>query len=176
MSFFLQSAILSGGMTIDGYSSSSFRKILTSKNSDGHDKFRISYKFEFGPGLAHVLGFGNNVVTFLMKPGALKTDYFGIVESEYLMDDSDGLNFIFVDCDKVEPVQLGFTYRSNLLVCSIGIEGGTGTVSYSPNKGHEHKLKSGFIDTIHMTVNDINHNRIFFNSGKVLLNCSVVSK
>ena len=131
--FFLQSEVLSGGKTIDGHSSSSFRKIWTSKNSDGHDKFRLSYKF------------------------------------------NDGLSFIFVDCDKVEPVQLGFTYRSNLLICLICIEGGMGTVSYSP-KGHECKLKSGLNERIHVMVNDINHNRIFFNSGKVLLNCSILLK
>ena len=73
-------------------------------------------------------GFEKNVM-FQVKPGSSKSDYFG-------MDESDGLNFIFVDCDKVEPVQLGFTYRSNLLVRPIGVDGGTGTVSYSPS-GHE---------------------------------------
>ena len=139
-------------------------KKLTSKSVNGHDKL------DFGPGLGHVLGFEKNIVTFEVKPGTTETDYFGIVDSEYLMDDSDG-----VDCDKVEPVQLGFTYRSNLLVCPIGVEGGTGTVSYSPS-AHECKLKSGIIDGIYFTVNDINENRIFFNSGKILLNCNVFSK
>ena len=102
---------------------------------------------------------------FTVKPGTNKTSYYGIVESKYLMDESDGLNFIFVDCKQVEPVQLGFTYRSNLLVCLIGVEGGSGTLSYSPS-GHERKLKSGVIDRIYFMVNDINENRIFFNSGK----------
>ena len=81
------------------------------------------------------------------------------------MDESDGLNLIFVDCEQVEPVQLGFTYRSNLLVCLIGVEGGSGTVSYSLS-GHERKIKSGVIDRIYVTVNDINQNRIFLTVGK----------
>ena len=166
--FFSGSKILAGRKTIDGYSSSSFVKKLSSKNSSGHDKFGILYKLEFGPGLSHVLGFEKNVVEFTVKLGTSKTNLFGIVESE-------GLNFIFVDCEQVEPVQLGFTYRSNLLVCPIGVQGGSGTVSYSPS-GHERKLKSGVIDRIYITVNDINENRIFFNSGKVLLNCSMISK
>ena len=101
--------VLSGGKTIDGYSSSLFTKKLTSKSVNDHDKFGLLYKLDFGPGLGHVLGFEKNIVTFEVKPGTTETDYFGIVESEYLMDDSDGLNFIFVDC---EPVQLGLPYWS----------------------------------------------------------------
>ena len=172
--FFSGGKILSGGKTIDSYSSS-FVKKSSSKNSSGHDKFGILYKFEFGPGLSHVLGFENNIVEFTVKPGTSKMSYFGIEESKYFMDESDSLNFIFVNCEQVEPVQLGFTYRSNVLVCLIGVEGGSGTVSYSPS-GYECKLKSGVIDRIYITVNDINENRIFFNSGKVLLNCSIISK
>ena len=159
--FFSGSKILSRGKTISSYSSS-FVKKSTSKTANGYDRYGLFDKLDFGPGLGHILGFEKNVVTFEVKPGNTKTDYFGIVESKYLMDDSDGLNFIFVDCDKVEPVQLGFTYRSNLLVCPIGV-GGMGTVSYSPS-GYKQKLKSGIIDRIHVTVNDINENRIFFNN------------
>ena len=135
---------MSEGKTIDGYSSSSFVKKSSSKNASRHDK----------------LWFEKNVVEFNVEPGTSEKSYFGIIES-------DGLNFIFVECEQVEPVQLGFTYRSNLFVCSIGVEGGS---------GHERKLKSSVIDRIYVTVNDINQNRIFFNSGKVLLNCTVISK
>ena len=92
--FFSGSKVLSGGKTIDGYTSP-FKKKSSSKNSSGHDKFGIVYELEFGPGL----GFEKNVVTFEVKPGSSKSNYFGIVESEYLMDDSDGLSFIFVDHD-----------------------------------------------------------------------------
>ena len=165
--FFSGSKVLSGGKTIDSY--------LTSKGSNGHDKYGIFYKLNFGPGLGHILEFEKNIVTFEVKPGSTETDYFRIVESEYSMDDNEGLNFIFVDCDKVDLVQLGFTYRSNLLVCPIGVDGGKGTISYLPS-GHECNLKSGVIDRIHVRINDIYENRIFFNSGKVLLNCTVFSK
>lgn len=156
--FFSGSKILSGGKTIDGYSSSLFVKKSNSKNSSGHDKFDILYKLEFE----------KNVVEFTVKAGTSKISYFRIVESKYL-------NFIFNDCEQVEPVQLGFTYRSNLLVCPIGVKGGSETVSYSPS-GHEQKLKSGVIGRIYVTVNDINQNRIFFNSRKVLFNCTVIAK
>ena len=173
--FFSGSKVSSGGKTIDGYSSSSFTKKSTCKDSNGYDNYGIFYKLDFGPGLGHILGFEKNIGTFEVKPGSIKTDYFRIVESEYLMDDSEGINFIFVDCDKVEPVQLGFTYRSNLLLCPTGFDGGKGTISYLPSR-HERKLKSGIIDRIYVKINDINENRIFFNSGKLLLNCSVFSR
>ena len=163
--FYSGSAVLSTGKTIDCYDSNSFSKRSASQSAVGHDKFRIDYRFEFGIGLTRVLGFEKTIEDMAVEPGNSKTSLFEELQSEYLIDVCNGLNFIFVDCEQIEPVQLGFSYRNNLLVCPINLGSAGETVSYSPSD-HQHKLKNGIIDKMHITMNDINGGRIFLIVGK----------
>lgn len=66
----------------------------------------------------HVLGLENNVVKFATTETVESSDVISI-DDNYVMDSSFGLNFLNINCDKIMPVQMGFVYKENLLVCPV---------------------------------------------------------
>ena len=78
-----------------------------------------------------MLGFEKTVVDMIVEPGNSKTSSFEELQREYLIDISNRLNIIFLDCEQIEPVQLGFCYRNNLLVCPINLGSAGETVLFS---------------------------------------------
>ena len=94
----------------------------------------------------------------------------------YVMDPSYGLNFMNVDCDSINPVQMGLVYKDSLLLCPVQLPGDINNsnqmVRYSPTN-HRRKLKAGIIDSFRFWIVDLNDEKIYFNSGKVIIVCTI---
>ena len=83
-----------------------------------------------------------------------------MINGKYIVDKSGSLNFMFVNCNKIDNV-------TNKMVRS---ERRLRDRTYSP-VNHKRKLISGIIHDVHML--DINKEKIVFNSCKVVLNAII---
>lgn len=118
----------------------------------------------FGEGLTHVLGLETNTVVLEFTKDLYASQLFMSHVLKYLIDNSNSLNYMFVDCKQVQPLQMGDFYWQNLLVCpldvDINVKNDLHNVSYIPTN-HKQKLNPGIIDIIHVTVNNINSEKLY---------------
>ena len=122
------------------------------------------------------LGFDNTEFVFQQQTSRMvKTKEIEMIKGSHVFDKSTGLNFIFLECDKIKNVIVGFERQQTMLIAPLKwydplddhmIE------SYSPIN-HERKLVSGIIHNLYFKVLDIDKNKIIFDSGKILLNAMV---
>ena len=94
------------------------------------------------------------------------------------MDPSYGLNFISITCNQIVPVKMGFEFKERLLLCPIELsndENKNMTISFVP-KNCVRLLRPGVIRSMHFIVEDLNGEKIYFNSGKVILICFLLRK
>ena len=94
------------------------------------------------------------------------------------MDPSFGLNFMCVVCDQIVPVKMGYEFKERLAVCPIKLidpenKNNDMSISYIP-KNCVRKLRPGIIRSMHFQIKDMNDEKLYFNSGKVVLICNII--
>ena len=104
--------------SFDGFDNNKYMKKSDSRESDC-DKYKIEVPVTFSKGLTHVLGYENSKIEFKTNVSTNESKDFEESNRLYVMDPSYGLNFLNITCDKILPVQMGFVYKENLLVCPL---------------------------------------------------------
>ena len=159
----------------DGFTSNKKYKKSTNRLNDA-DQFNVKIEFNFSSGLKHVLGFTDSDVVFEFKSSNSKSgdviEYAGL----YVMDPSYGLNFMCVTCDEIVPVKMGNEFKERLLVCPIQFAISTlnegMSISHYPKNCNRY-LKPGIIHSMHFQIKDMNDEKLYFNSGKIVIICSI---
>ena len=162
--FFKYWFLLTKSLAIDGGMINKFRKSGQSIYND-HPTWDIEIKLHLSTSLALVLSL-DKVVIKQMQSTMTKA-------VEHGLDKSAGLNFTFINCDKIENVTMGFEHRlmiGPLKWYDLGDDYRIET--YSP-LNHERKLVSGIIHGMHLQILDINRENIVFDSGQIVLNIVV---
>ena len=103
---------------INGGAFNEFRKSDQSIYAD-YPVWDVEIKLHFSAGLAFVLGFDKEVVMKQMHSGRMKAIEYDIVNSQYVMEKSAGLNFMFLDCNKIENVTVRFERRQMLFIALL---------------------------------------------------------
>ena len=93
------------------------------------------------------------------------------------MDPSYGLNFMCITCDQTIPVKMGFEFKERLAVCPVELpdpdnKNNRKSISFVP-KNCVRSLRAGVIRSMHFQVEDLNGDKLYFNSGKVMLICNI---
>ena len=166
-----------GKQSFDGYKSD----VKLPKNKNRHfDKGQYNVKIDitFSKGLVHVLGFVEDVVTFEFKKSNLKSSELMEYAGQYVMDPSFGLNFMCVICDQIVPVKMGYEFKERLAVCPIKLfnpenKNNDLSISYVP-KNCVRELRPEVIRSMHFQIKDMNYEKLYFNSGKVVLICDII--
>ena len=160
----------------DGYDSDV--KLCKGQNrSNDVDQYDVKIELKFSKGLKHVLGLKDDDVVFefvsLSDESSDLMEYKGF----YVMDPSFGLNFMCVTCDKIVPVKMGYEFKERLLVCPLRLsnskEDDEMSMSYYP-KNCVRELRPAMICSMHFEIKDMNDEKLYFNSGKIVLICFIV--
>ena len=159
--------------SFDGYENNVYMQ-KASNRYNGKDQYDLKIEIILSPGLVHVLGFTDDVITFAFNhSNSISSDileYKGL----YVMDPSFGLNYMTITCDQIVPVKMGFEFKERLLLCPVELTSDDKmTVSFIP-KNCVRMLRPGIIRSMHFVVEDLNGEKIYFNGGKIVLICSVV--
>ena len=160
----------------DGFDSNV--KLLKSENrtTTDIDQYKVKIELKFSTGLKHVLGFADDDVVFEFIPSSNKSDDLMEYKGFYVMDPSFGLNFMCVTCDKIVPMKMGYEFKERLVVCPIKLSKSTEdnemSISFNP-RNCVRELKSGIIRSMHFQVKDMNDEKLYFNSGKIVLMCHI---
>ena len=161
--------------SFDAYTNNTLMKKKSSRLND-RDQYDIKIDILFSKGLAHVLGFVDEIVTFDVKHSNDKTDVVLEYKGRYVVDPSFGLNFMCVTCDQIVPVQQGFEFKERLVLCPLQLSKRNNdemSISYIP-KNCIRTLRPGVIRSMHFRVEDLNGEKLYFNSGKIVLICSII--
>ena len=159
----------------DGFSSNKKYKKSTNRLNDA-DQFDVKIEINFSNGLKHVLGLIDSDVVIEFKPSGSKSNDVIEYEGFYVMDPSYGLNFMCVTCNEIVPVKMGYEFKERLLVCPIKLtnSGDDGmSISHYP-KNCERSLKPGIIHSMHFQIKDMNDEKLYFNSGKIVIICTIL--
>ena len=161
----------------DGFDNNKYMKKSDSREIDC-DKYEMKVIITFSVGLSHVLGFESNTIEFKTSVSTNESIDFEEYKDLYVMDPTYGLNFLNITCDKIMPVQMGFEYKENLLICSLQLPNNNdrhikdNMISYVP-KHCVRTLRPGMIRSINFKVTDLNDLKLYFNSGKIILICTI---
>ena len=118
--------------SFDGYENNVYMEKLTNR-FNGKDQFDLKIEITFSPGLVHVLGITDDVVEFAFDHSNSASSDMLEYKGLYVMDPSYGLNFIWITCDQIIPVKMGFEFKERLLVCPVELgNSDTMAVSYVP--------------------------------------------
>ena len=161
--------------TFENTGGNTWLKERSFRNANKKDNFKIKLLISFGNLLSHTLGLDKDEIKFENKTNTESSDIMTFV-SPYVIDPLFGLNFIVINCDKIEAVQLGYVYKPILSIIPIKLntnfENKSEVLRFSPNSNRR-KLINGIIENIHFRVSDLNDNELFFNSGKFIINCTI---
>ena len=119
----------------------------------------VEIKLHLSTSLAFMLGFDEDVMKQTM-PMSTKAVEYGVMNGQHVVDKSAGLNFMFVDCNKIENVAVGFEHRQMVLIALLkwyDPRDDHMVETYSP-VNHERKLISRMIDSMHFRILDIENN------------------
>ena len=106
-----------------------------------------------------MLGFNIEKFTFEQKGDKPKSDFYSHAHwADFLPDQSDGLNFIYIICNETKLVTVGFEERIVLLVAPMewSMQGTSDIVNYSP-PNHLRKLLLGFHHQLMMSIKNSFH-------------------
>ena len=159
----------------DGYDSNV--KLHKNQNRSGDtDQYNVKIELKFSTGLKHVLGFADDDVVFEFAPSSDESVDVMEYKGFYVMDPSFGLNFMCVTCDKIVPVKMGYEFKERLVVFPIKLSKSTEdnemSISFNP-RNCVRELKPGMIRSMRFEVKDMNDEKLYFNSGKIVLMCFV---
>ena len=76
----------------------------------------IEIKQHFSVDLAFMLNFGKEVAMKQTMSLTMIALEYSVINGQYILDKSVGLNFMFVDCDKIGNTTVGFECRRTLLI------------------------------------------------------------
>ena len=102
-------------LAIDGGMINQWRKSGQSIYAD-YPMWDIDIRLHLSDTLAFALSFEKEVLIKQRYSASKKAVEYGIVTSQYVVDKSAGLNFMFVDCDKIDNVIVGFERRRTMLI------------------------------------------------------------
>ena len=160
----------------DGFTSNIKHKKSTNRLNDA-DQFDVKIELNFSQGLKHVLGLIDDDIVFEFKPSSSKSKDVMEYKGFYVMDPSYGLNFMCVTCDEIVPVKMGFEFKERLLVCPLKTSKLTSdngmSISHYP-KNCVREFRPGIIHSMHFQVKDMNDEKLYFNSGKIVIICFVI--
>ena len=161
--------------SFDGYDNDIYMHKQSNRLND-KDQYDLKTEISFSSGLVHVLGFTDDTVTFEFNhSNSVSSDvleYKGL----YVMDPSYGLDFMSITCDQIVPVKMGFEFKERLLLCPIELSTDKKQnilISFVP-KNCVRSLRPGIIRSMHFVVEDLNGEKIYFNSRKIILICSII--
>lgn len=97
---------------------------------------------------------------------------------KYMVNTSDGLNFLFLKCEQIEPMVVGYEKQKVLLITLIhwNLESDDILINLYASPNYERKLATGYINKIAIKVEDINEQKIIFDSGKIVLDVDIIKK
>ena len=113
--FFEYWFLLTKGPAFDGSEINKWRKSGQSIYAD-YPLWDIEIKLHPSPSLAFVLGFHGEVVMKQMTSTSTKAVEYGVINGQHVVDKSASLNFMFLDCDKIENVTIKFKHRQTLMI------------------------------------------------------------
>ena len=160
----------------DGFTSNKKYKKSTNRLNDA-DQFDVKIELNFSRGLKHVLGLVDSDIVFEFKPSSSKSNDVIEYEGLYVMDPSYGLNFMCVTCDEIVPVKMGYEFKERLIVCPVKLQHSNYddgmSISHYP-KNCVRQLRPGIIHSMHFQIKDMNDEKLYFNSGKIVIICFIV--
>ena len=163
----------SGLSSFDGYQNNVYMQKFFNRHNK-KDQYDMKIEIIFSPGLVHVLGFTDDVITFAFDHSDSISSDILEYKGQYVMYPSFGLNYMTVTCDQIIPVKMGFEFKERLLLCLVELTPDDKmSVSFVP-KSCVRQLQSGIIRSMHFVVEDLNGEKIYFNGGKIVLICSIV--
>ena len=160
--------------SFDGFDNNKYMK-KSDLRVNNCDKYDMKVVVTLSSGLTRVLGFESNTIEFKIEESTTQSNEIEEYNGLYVMDPTYGLNFMNIICDKILPVQMGFEYKESLLICPLQLSDGNtkdNMISYIP-KCCVRKLIPGMIHSIHFKVTDLSDLKLYFNSGKIILICTI---
>ena len=109
--WFLPTKNLGDGHTIDHKPLNQFRKSIQSIYAD-YPIYSVKVKLTIGQAVAYFLGFDNMEFVFQQQTSRMyKAKEIKTIKGSHVVDKSAGLNFMFLKCDKIENIIVGFKQR-----------------------------------------------------------------
>ena len=106
--WFLQTKNLADGHTINHKPLNQFKKSIQSIYTD-YPIYSVKVKLTIGQAVAYFLGFDKTEFVFQQQTSRMvKAKEIRTIEGSHVVDKSAGLNFMFLKCNKIENIIVGF--------------------------------------------------------------------